>query len=49
MFRAKGFKETLQSIRRFWGLNPQTRIQQNEKKDVKKLRKEGKKESRDYD
>jgi hypothetical protein len=43
----KKFIETLQSIRRFWGFNPRTRVQQNEKKNKKKMREQGKKECRD--
>jgi len=40
----KTFKETLKTIRRFWGINPQTRVQQNEKKNNKKIREQSKKE-----
>lgn len=43
---SKSFIDTLKTIRRTWGMNPRTRVQENEKKNKKKAREAGKKESK---
>jgi len=48
MSKPKTFYDTLKSIRLSWTMNPITRIQDNEKKNKKKLRAEGKKIARSF-
>jgi len=40
--KCKGFLDILKTIRRSWGMNPNTRVQENQKKNKKKRRAEGK-------
>ena len=40
--KVKGFLDIIKTIRRSWGMNPQTKVQQNEKNNKKKRRAESK-------
>ena len=46
--KQKSFLDTLKSIRLSWSINPRTRVQDNEKKNKKKIRDEGKKIARNF-
>jgi len=39
----------MKSIRKLWAINPRTRIKENEKKDIKKIRQDEKKSINQFD
>ena len=45
----KSFADLVNSIRKFWDINPRTRVQDNKKKNKKKQRQEGKKVVKNYE